>query len=130
MQLLINYLAQMSSFRNKKPSLLKGPSVKQVQTYTELFKSVVSSYYKEAFYYLQQPRSMQVRLLFLLGLSYVLFIIHSNNLTQYSSAYKRKRMRIIEIQNANLPPVSREEWECQEELFKLKFPRWLNFTID
>ena len=43
----------MSNFRNNKPSLLKGPSVKQVQTYTELFKSVVGSYYKEAFYYLQ-----------------------------------------------------------------------------
>jgi len=113
----------MSNFRNSKPSLLKGPTVKQVQTYTELFKTVVNSYYKEAFYYLQQPRSMQVRLIFLLGLSYVFYIIHSNNLTQYSTAYKRKRMRMIEIQNANLPPISREEWDLEEEIFKLKFPR-------
>jgi hypothetical protein len=32
-------------------------------------------------------------------------------------------MRMIEIQNANLPPVSREEWDLEEEIFKLKFPR-------
>ena len=58
-----------------------------------------------------------------LSMTYVLHLFHARSNVSYSEAYKRKRLRLIELQNSNLPPVSREEHELTQEMLRIRWPR-------
>ena len=72
-------------------------------------KGVLREFYEEAIYYLHQPSSINFRLVFCSGLIYWLSVMILNYQYYYASTYKRKKMRLLELRNQNLPPMSREE---------------------
>jgi hypothetical protein len=104
-------------------SSLKGPSSRQVSSYVELFKASVNSYYREAIYYMYQPRSVNAKLGIIFCMSYLFYCIGTYHNRKFSEAYKRKRLRMLEIQNSNMPSESREEWEITQECASYLFPR-------
>ena len=58
-----------------------------------------------------------------MALIYVIHCMQTNCKKRYSEAYKRKRLRLLELQNSNLKPFSREEWELTQDLIRLTWPR-------
>jgi hypothetical protein len=60
---------------------------------------------------LYQPRALNLKFLILGAMTYILYCFHLSSTKRFSEANKRKRLRMIDLQNSNLPRTSKEEWE-------------------
>jgi hypothetical protein len=56
-------------------------------------------------------------------MAYYLAVVLSNYQRYYSETYKRKRMRLLEIEDASIPPISREEHDLMNESAKYNYNR-------
>ena len=82
---------------------------KQYAKLQQSSKGVIREFYEEAVYFLHQPSSFNLRLVFTMGLMYYLAVLVADNQRYVATVYKRKRMRLIDINNDNLPLHSEEE---------------------
>jgi hypothetical protein len=74
-------------------------------------KSTLREYYEEVVYFLHQPSSINLRLAFCFGMVHWLSTLVLSYQQYYAQVYKRKRMRIMELQNKHMPPMGRKEFE-------------------
>jgi hypothetical protein len=69
-------------------------------------------------YFLHQPSSIYFRFAVVTGMIYGLAVWLLNYQKFYAATYKRKKMRLLELRNENLPPMSREEHETLQQRLK------------
>lgn len=82
---------------------------KQYAKLQQSSKGVIREFYEEAVYFLHQPSSINLRLAFTMGLMYYLAVLIADNQKYVATVYKRKRMRLIDINNDNMPLHNEEE---------------------
>lgn len=91
------------------------PFRKQYAKLQQSSKGILREFYEEAIYFLHQPGSLNFRFFVLFGSTYLFAGQILNYQMYFSTVYKRKRMRLLELYNNNLPPQSREEHENMVE---------------
>jgi hypothetical protein len=62
-------------------------------------------------YYLHQPSSLNFRLVACSALLYWFSVQVLSYQQYYASVYRRKKMRLLELRNANCPQMTREEFD-------------------
>jgi hypothetical protein len=84
---------------------------------------VLREFYEETIYFLHQPSSIFFRYAVCTCMMYYLAVVLSNYQRYYSDTYKRKRMRLLEIEDASIPQMSREEHRLLNESAKYNYNR-------
>ena len=56
-------------------------------------------------------------------MAYYLAVILSNYQRYFAETYKRKRMRLLEIEDASIPPMTREEHDLLNQQAKYNYLR-------
>lgn len=79
--------------------------------------------YEEIVYFMHQPSSINLRLLIVTGMIYGFGVVLLGYQRYYAEVFKRKRMRIIELQNANLPSMTREESDLLNKVARANYQR-------
>jgi len=88
-----------------------------------MLRQTYNSYYKEVVYYMHQPQSTGLKFFLLLLWWYPMSLYITHDLKKHGDVYKRKRMRKLDFDKNNLPPLSKQEHELKEELALLTHPR-------
>lgn len=79
--------------------------------------------YEEIVYFMHQPSSINLRLLIVTGMIYGLGVSLLSYQRYYAEVFKRKRMRLLELQNANMPPMTREESDLLNKVARANYQR-------
>ena len=106
----------MSQFFNR----LFRKSYSKLQSNTQ---STLREFYEEAIYFLHQPNSIYIRFIAISAVIYWFSVTMYNYQMYLGSVYKRKKIRLMELNNQEKPLPSREEEEIFENYRKISMTR-------
>ena len=86
-------------------------------------KGTMREVYEEVVYFMHQPSSINLRFLIVTGIMYGFVLVLVNHQKYYAEVFKRKRIRNIELQNSNMPPMTREENELLNKSARINYQR-------